>query len=81
MNSKELILESIRKHTQTKYEKPELSVDAITYPDKQAKFCEMLQFVGGEFLILKEGENLKEMITSDLAQNGCPVYTGNFNAQ
>lgn len=27
------------------------------------------------------GENLKEMITSDLAQNGCPVYTGNFNAQ
>jgi L-lactate dehydrogenase complex protein LldG len=62
MNSKELILESIRKHTQTKYEKPELSVDAITYSDKQAKFCEMLQFVGGEFLILKEGEDLNDVI-------------------
>jgi len=62
MNSKELILESIRKHTQTKYEKPELSVDAITYSDKQAEFCEMLQFVGGEFLILKEGEDLNDVI-------------------
>ncbi len=62
MTSKEWILDSIRQHTQTKYDKPELSVDAITYNDKQAKFCEMLQFVGGEFYVLKENEDLNKVI-------------------
>ncbi len=27
------------------------------------------------------GENLKEMIATELSQNGCPIYSGNFSAQ
>lgn len=62
MNSKEWILNSIRQHTQKTYEKPNLNIDAITFADKQAKFSEMLKMVGGECVVMQEGEEINEVI-------------------
>ena len=43
MSSREDILQSIRRNTRVRYEKPDLSAlehEALTYEDKLSKFCE-----------------------------------------
>jgi len=62
MNSKEIILSNITNNIGTKYEMPEIILDAIQYPDKTARFCDVLTSVGGVGYILKEGENVNEAI-------------------
>ena len=42
MSSKDSILASIRRHTGTCHEMPELTLEAITYADKLATFSEVL---------------------------------------
>ena len=42
MSSKDSILASIRHHTGTRHEMPELTLEAITYADKLATFSEVL---------------------------------------
>ena len=49
MSSREDILQSIRRNTRVRYEKPDLSGlehEALTYEDKLSKFCEILKQVG-----------------------------------
>ena len=41
MSSKDSILASIRHHTGTRHEMPELTLEAITYADKLATFSEV----------------------------------------
>ena len=56
MSSREDILKSIREHTQTRYEMPDLdSHELMTYPDKSEQFGIMLKQVGGEAVVLEEG--------------------------
>ena len=63
MSSKEEILASIRRHTQTRYEKPNLEeVERLAYPDKVAQFCEISRAVGGEAVLLGEGEDINAII-------------------
>lgn len=62
MNSKELILERIRSHTGTRYEQPEITLDAITYEDKIKQFSESLKAAGGEAVVLQPGEDINELI-------------------
>lgn len=62
MSSREEILASIRKNTGKKYDYPAWQVNAIVYPDKIAKFCEISSFVGGEAVLLKEGEDINDLI-------------------
>lgn len=62
MNSKESILERIRSHTGTRYEKPEITLDAITYEDKIKQFSESLKAAGGETVVLQPGEDINELI-------------------
>ena len=48
-----------------KHEKPDLTVweeHAITYPDVVAQFCDMIKQVGGEAILLKEEEDVNEVI-------------------
>ena len=52
MSSREDILNSIREHTQTRYEMPDLdSHELMTYPDKSEQFGIMLKQVGGEAVV------------------------------
>ena len=65
MSSREDILQSIRRNTRVRYEKPDLSGlehEALTYEDKLSKFCEILKQVGGQAVILKDKENVNDMI-------------------
>lgn len=65
MSSREEILQSIRRATMVKHEKPDLTVleeHAIIYPDVVAQFCDMMKQVGGEAILLKEEEDVNEVI-------------------
>lgn len=63
MSSKEEILASIRQHTQTRYEKPDLErMERLVYSDKFAQFCTISRAVGGEAVVLGEGEDLNAII-------------------
>lgn len=65
MSSREDILQSIRRATHVKYEKPDLKPleeNALTYPDVVAQFCLIMRQVGGEAVLLKEGEDVNELI-------------------
>lgn len=63
MSSKEEILASIRQHTQARYEKPDLErMERLVYSDKVAQFCTISRAVGGEAVVLGEGEDLNAII-------------------
>lgn len=62
MSSKDTILERIRSHTGTRYEQPEITLDAITYEDKVGQFSESLKAAGGQAVVLQPGEDLNELI-------------------
>lgn len=63
MSSREDILKSIREHTQTRYEMPDLdSYELMTYPDKSEQFGIMLKQVGGEAVVLEEGADINKVI-------------------
>ena len=62
MNSKEIILNTIKRNTVTQYDMPELLLNAIQYSDKISQFCEVLKSVGGSAYLLKDGENTDDVI-------------------
>ena len=63
MSTREDILKSIREHTQTRYEMPDLdSHELMTYPDKSEQFGIMLKQVGGEAVVLEEGADINKVI-------------------
>lgn len=62
MSSKESILSRIRSHTGTRYEQPEITLDAIHYEDKTGQFSESLKAAGGEAVVLQAGEDINELI-------------------
>lgn len=63
MSSKETILESIKKNIGQKYEMPELnSFVAVQYDDPVAQFIEVSKAVGGNAIVLKEGEDMNAVI-------------------
>lgn len=65
MSSKEDILQSIRHHTGTRYEKPDLvevEEKALKYADKEKQFCEMMKMVGGQAVVLAPGQDINELI-------------------
>ena len=62
MNSKEIILNNIKRNTTTQYDMPEFILNGIQYTDKTAQFSAVLKSVGGSAYLLKEGENVDEVI-------------------
>lgn len=63
MSSKEEILASIRRHTQTRYEKPDIAtMPRMTYPDRMEQFCAISRAVGGRTVVLGEGEDVNAVI-------------------
>ena len=84
MSSKEDILARIRQNTRTRYEMPDLKLDAITYEDKIHTFIEQLKAGGGEAHLLQPDEKVDEVIrsyypdakriASNLPEIGCATF-------
>ena len=56
MSSREDILASIRQHTQTRYDKPDIAdMKRLSYPDKIEQFCAISRAVVVRQLVLGEG--------------------------
>jgi L-lactate dehydrogenase complex protein LldG len=64
MSTKNDILSAIRSHTAKAYVMPVIEPDAIQYADAVSRFIETLESVGGSAILLHEGEDLNERITS-----------------
>ena len=63
MSSREEILASIRQHTQTRYDKPDIAdMKRLSYPDKIEQFCAISRAVGGTAVVLGEGEDVNAVI-------------------
>lgn len=65
MSSREDILQSIRRATHVKYEKPDLKPledCALSYPSKVEQFYAIMKQVGGEAILLEEGDDLNKVI-------------------
>ena len=77
MSSREEILASIRKHTQTRYEKPDIAdMKRLTYPDKMEQFCAISRAVGGTAVVLGEGEDVNAVIRRTYPDAMRPERTG-----
>lgn len=64
MSKKDEILNNIRQHTKETYEMPLIELDAIHYPDKLEQFIQVSKSVGGNALVLRENEEVNELIRS-----------------
>lgn len=65
MSSREDILESIRRNTRMRYEKPDyaqLEEEAVKYPDLLARFKEVMPQMGGRAVVLQKGEDVNKVI-------------------
>lgn len=64
MNSRKDILSNIKRHIKVQHEMPDLEIVATQYPDKLDKFMQMCKAVGGDAVVVKEGEDLNTLIRS-----------------
>lgn len=84
-SSRDSILAAIRKNTGTRYDKPELNINGITWPDKLAHFSEVLEAAGGEAVVLEEGQTVDDVIkrlfadAKSIASNLPDVKSATFN--
>ncbi len=63
MSSREDILGRLRKNTKTTYEKPEIDIQGIQYPDPVAKFIQVATTAGGARLMeIKPGDDINGKI-------------------
>lgn len=62
MSSRDQILNNIRRNTKQVFDKPQMNLSAIEFDDKLTQFVEMSKAVGGDAIILKEGEDINEVI-------------------
>ena len=62
MSTKDDILFRIRNHTGTRYEQPEITLDAITYEDKLKQFSDSLEAAGGQTVVWQPGSDINELI-------------------
>ena len=64
MSNKNDIINNVKRHIKTQYDMPNINITGIQYSDKVAKFIEMSKAVGGDAILLKEGEDINELIKS-----------------
>ncbi|WP_029904307.1 LUD domain-containing protein [Prevotella sp. 10(H)] len=64
MSNKNDILATIKQHITDRYEMPDIDIQGIQYPDKIAQFMHISKFVGGEAVVLKENEDINDVIKS-----------------
>lgn len=64
MSSKDYILNNIRRNTKQVFDKPQMDLNAIRFDDQLAQFIEISKAVGGDAVVLKEGEDINQVIRS-----------------
>ncbi|MEG0463935.1 MAG: hypothetical protein RR592_08685, partial [Bacteroides sp.] len=63
MSSKEQILQRIKGHTLTTHPMPDLkAIHGTVYSDRTDQFIQIMKLVGGDALVVKENEDLNEII-------------------
>lgn len=83
--SKQKILDNIRRHTHEKYEMPDLSFQHITYDDRLQTFLNISAGVGGCAELLGEGETVDQAIqrlypdAKRVASNLPEVHAATYN--
>lgn len=84
-NSKQYILNSLRKHTVENFPMPDITVNHVVYEDKIKQFITMCEGVGGRAEILMEGESIDDAIrriypdAESIASNLSKVGIATFN--
>lgn len=61
-NSKQYIIDSLRKHTLDTFPMPDLTIPHMKYEDKLSQFMKMCEGVGGKAELLMEGESIDDAI-------------------
>ncbi|HEX3602268.1 MAG TPA: LUD domain-containing protein [Lacipirellulaceae bacterium] len=61
-SSKETILQSIRQNRPAEADLPTIAHDWTTYPNRRAKFIEVLEFVGGKAIVARNQLDLNEQL-------------------
>lgn len=85
MSSKDEILNKVKRNIRTKYDMPDITLNAVLYSDKIAKFIEMSKMVGGDARILEPGEDINAVIRSlypeakNIASNLAEITLSNIN--
>lgn len=72
MSSREDILQSIRRATVVKYDKPDLTAleaHALTFQDLTEQFCNIMKQVGGEAILLEKGGDINQLIRTLYPEN------------
>jgi L-lactate dehydrogenase complex protein LldG len=64
MSSKNDIIENICRHAFPEYDMPEIRIEALRFDDPVGEFLEMSRFVGGDAILLKEGDDVNTLIGS-----------------
>jgi L-lactate dehydrogenase complex protein LldG len=64
VSSKNAILDNIKRNIKEKHEMPAIKIEGIQYSDKIAQFIDISKGVGGNAVILKEGEDVNSLIKS-----------------
>lgn len=83
--SKQKILENIRRHTHEKYEMPDLKFEHIAYDDKVQTFLNISAGVGGRAELLEGGETIVQAIqrlypdAKRVASNLQDVHVATYN--
>lgn len=72
MSSREDILQSIRRATVVKYDKPDLTAlesHALTFQNLTEQFCNIMKQVGGEAILLEKGGDINQLIRTLYPEN------------
>lgn len=64
MDSKQYILDSLRKNTKEVFARPNVDLEHVRYEDKVEQFKAILEAVGGMAYEVQEGEDISALITS-----------------
>lgn len=64
MSSQNEILDNVKRHIKERYDMPDFNIDGIKFADKTEKFIEMNKAVGGDAMLVKEGQDINELIRS-----------------
>lgn len=85
MSTRSEFMSRLKKQTPVPYDMPELVLNPINYENKVEQFIQISNFVGGEAVELKEGEEINALIRSlypeakDIASNLSDVTVATIN--
>lgn len=63
MSSKNSILDNVKRHISIQYDMPDINIGGIQYPDKITQFIEISKGVGGDAIIVNDGDDINTIIS------------------